>query len=134
VRKLLVSAANLNTIRASMKIGCSFLILFIALFLGGCATRPVVVLQEPTVVEAACGECKFGLKGDDCDLAIRVHGQSYFVDGVNPDLLGNAHATDGICETIRKARVTGEVKDGRFVATRFELLPVPPRCADGARD
>jgi len=111
------------------------LVLTTATVLAGCATRPSpLVLQKPTVVEAACGECKFGLKGDDCDLAIRVHGQSYFVDGVNPDLLGNAHATDGICETIRKARVTGEVKDGRFVATRFELLPVPPRSADRARD
>ena len=107
-----------------MKIGCSFLILFIALLLGGCATRPSpLVLQKPTVVEAACGECKFGLKGDDCDLAIRVHGHGYFVDGVAADALGDAHARDGICETIRKARVTGEVKGGRFVATSFELLP-----------
>ena len=95
-----------------------------AAVLVGCATRPSsLVLQKPTVVEAACGECKFGLKGDDCDLAIRVNAQSYFVDGVAADALGDAHARDGICETIRKARVTGEVKGGRFVATSFELLP-----------
>ena len=95
-----------------------------AIVLAGCATRPSpLVLQKPTVVEAACGECKFGLKGDDCDLAIRVHGHGYFVDGVAADALGDAHARDGICETIRKARVTGEVKGGRFVATSFELLP-----------
>jgi len=103
-----------------------FLTFFTALLLGGCATQPSsVALLKPTVVEAACGECKFGLKGDDCDLAIRVDGHSYFVDGVNPDSLGDAHAKDGICESIRKARVTGEVKNGRFVATSFELLPAP---------
>ena len=107
-----------------MKASHSFLIFFIALLQGGCVTGPGVAFRQPTVVEAACGECKFGLKGNDCDLAIRVDGHSYFVDGVNPDSLGNTHAQDGICETIRKARVTGEVKDGRFVATSFQLLPV----------
>jgi hypothetical protein len=106
-----------------MKTCHSILIRFTALLLGGCATRQVVALQTPTVVEAACGECKFGLKGDDCDLAIRVDGHSYFVDGINPDSLGDAHAKDGICESIRQARVTGELKHGRFVATSFGLLP-----------
>ena len=94
--------------------------------MGGCATQPSsVALLKPTVVEAACGECKFGLKGDDCDLAIRVNGRSYFVDGVNSDSLGDAHAKDGICESIRKAQVTGAVKAGRFEATSFKLLPAP---------
>ena len=100
-----------------------FLIFLIALLISGCATRPAIALSTPTVVDAACGECKFSLKGKDCDLAIRVDGHSYFVDGVNPDSLGDAHAKDGICESIRKARVTGEVKGGRFVATSFVLLP-----------
>ena len=100
----------------------------LAVGLASCATRPSsVALLKPTVVEAACGECKFGLKGDDCDLAIRFDGHSYFVNGVNPDSLGNAHATNGICETIRQARVTGAVKDGRFLATSFELLPAGAR-------
>lgn len=90
----------------------------------GCATLPSgVVLSQPTVVEASCGECKFGMKGDDCDLAIRWKGKGYFVDGVNQDSLGDAHGADGICETIRKARVTGEFRNGRFVASSFELLP-----------
>ncbi len=92
----------------------------------GCRARPPVgSIVQPIVVETACGECKFGLEGDDCDLAIRVNGHSYFVDGVNPDSLGDAHAKDGICEAIRQARVFGEVKGGRFVATSFELLPAP---------
>ena len=94
--------------------------------LAGCATPKQVVVAEPAVVEAACGECKFGLKGDGCDLAVRIGGRAYFVKGVDMDSLGDAHAAHGLCNAIRKARVTGEVKDGRFVATRFELLPPDP--------
>ena len=101
----------------------SLWVLAIALGLGSCTTRPSVALLDPTVVEAACGECKFGMKGKDCDLAVRIGAHTYFVDGVNADRLGDAHAADGICESIRKARVTGAVKGDRFVATSFELLP-----------
>ena len=36
---------------------------------------------------------------------------------------GDAHGDDGLCNCIRHARVTGEIKGGRFVATAFELLP-----------
>ena len=57
----------------------------LALILAGCATRPAVVLTKPTVVDAACGECLFSLPGKGCDLAVRVDGRSYYVDGVNMD-------------------------------------------------
>lgn len=91
--------------------------------LAGCATRTPVALTTPTVVDAACGECLFGLPGKGCDLAVRIDGRSYYVDGVNMDSLGDAHAKDGMCEVIRKAKVTGEVRNGRFMASTFELLP-----------
>lgn len=97
------------------------------LFFTGCATSKPVVLLEPTIVEAACGECLFGLKGDDCDLAVRIGGRAYFVVGTHIDQHGDAHAADGFCKAIRCARVTGEVKRGRFVATSFELLPAGSR-------
>ena len=97
------------------------------LVLVGCATQRPVAITEPTVVEAACGECLFGLKGKDCDLAVRIYGRSYFVDGAHLDGHGDAHAADGMCQVIRRARVTGEVKRGRFVATSFELLPASGR-------
>jgi hypothetical protein len=32
-------------------------------------------------------------------------------------------AADGFCNAVRRARVTGEMIDGRFVARPFELLP-----------
>jgi len=100
---------------------------FIGLLLVGCATRTPVALATPTVVDAACGECLFGLPGKGCDLAVRVEGRSYYVDGVDMDSLGDAHAKDGLCEVIRKAKVTGEVRNGRFMASTFELLPVGSR-------
>lgn len=100
-----------------------------ALLLGGlvssgCRHQPAaIVLSEPTVVEAACGECLLGLPGKSCDLAIRQGDQAWFVDGVHLDDHGDAHAADGMCQVVRKARVTGEVHRGRFKASSFTLLP-----------
>lgn len=99
-------------------------------FVSGCGPKPatteVVKLEGPTIVEAACGQCQLGLKGKKgCDLAIRHEGTSYFVDGFKmTDLGGDAHAADGLCTVVRKAKVTGQIADGRFAATTFELLPV----------
>ncbi|RYY94530.1 MAG: hypothetical protein EOO11_17690 [Chitinophagaceae bacterium] len=76
------------------------------------------------VVEASCGKCQFGMKGDDCELAVRIDGKAYLVDGSSIDRHGNAHAADGFCNAIRKAEVTGSVVNGRFKATSFTLLPV----------
>jgi hypothetical protein len=75
------------------------------------------------IVEASCGQCQFKMKGYDCDLAVRLDGKTYFVDGTSLDSHGDAHAEDGFCSVIRKAEVTGEVVDNRFKATSFKLLP-----------
>ena len=75
------------------------------------------------VVEASCGQCQFDLPGSGCDLAVRIDGESYFVDGTDIDDHGDAHASDGFCEEVRQARVSGGVQDRRFTATHFELLP-----------
>ena len=72
-------------------------------------------------VEAACGKCQFGLKSNSCDLAVRINGKSYFVDGVHIDSLGDAHAKDGMCNAIRKADVQGEIVNNRFKASYFLL-------------
>ena len=76
-------------------------------------------------VEAACGQCRFGMPGKGCDLAVRIDGQSYFVDGTDIDSHGDAHAQDGFCEAIRKAEVQGEIVNNRFNASYFMLLPEP---------
>lgn len=74
------------------------------------------------VVEAACGECQFGMEGKSCDLAVKIDGKSYFVDGTAIDDHGDAHARDGFCNRIRKAEVQGEVVNGRFKASYFKLM------------
>ena len=84
----------------------------------GCRLHPSPVLQE---VELACGECQFGMAGTNCDLAVRIGGRAYFVTGFNIDQFGDAHATNGFCNSIRPARVTGRIEHDRFVAQRVEL-------------
>lgn len=79
--------------------------------------------NEPFIAEAACGQCQFGLEGESCDLAVRIAGKAYFVDGSGIDDHGDAHASDGFCNAVRKASVQGEIIDGRFVAKLFKLLP-----------
>ncbi len=100
-----------------------------------CATDAAATLPpgvyDGAVVEASCGQCQFDLAGESCDLAIRVDGQAWFVDGTLIDDHGDAHASDGFCNAVRHARVTGKVVDGRFVASEFELLPDDDAPADG---
>ena len=75
------------------------------------------------IVDAACGQCQFAMEGHGCELAVRIDGKSYFVDGTSIDSHGDAHAKDGFCAAIRKAAVVGEIKDNRFVVSEFKLLP-----------
>ncbi len=82
------------------------------------------------VVEASCGQCQFGLKSKKgCDLAVRIDGKAYFVEGTKIDEHGDAHAEDGFCEAVRKAEVQGAVVDNKFKVTYFKLVktPEPPK-------
>ncbi|MFG0260055.1 MAG: DUF6370 family protein [Phycisphaerales bacterium JB041] len=79
-------------------------------------------IASSRTVEAACGECQFGMEGDSCDLAVRIDGVGYFVDGSGLDDHGDAHAPDGLCNAIRQAKVVGRVEGGRFHAESFELI------------
>lgn len=75
------------------------------------------------IVEASCGQCNFGLKTQKgCDLAVRINGKAYFVDGTDIDDHGDAHAKEGFCNAISKAKVTGNIVDERFKATSFKLV------------
>lgn len=79
--------------------------------------------KEVMKVQASCGECQFGLTGYSCDLAIKIDGKSYFVDGAKIDEFGNPHGKNGFCVAVRNAEVQGEIVDGRFQASYFNLLP-----------
>ena len=103
-----------------MKKIASLLFLFSVLLVNGQEKK-----EQPKVliVEASCGQCQFKMKGHGCDLAVRIDGKSYFVDGTSLDSHGDAHASDGFCAAIRNAEVTGSIVDNRFKATSFKLLP-----------
>ncbi|PVX45288.1 hypothetical protein C8C85_1073 [Flavobacterium sp. 103] len=98
----------------------TIVLLFIALISGAQEKKELLKSQ---IVEVSCGQCQFGLKGKGCDLAVRIDGKSYFVDGTKIDDHGDAHAKDGFCEAIRKAEVTGKIVNNRFQVTSFTLLP-----------
>ncbi|MDD2793905.1 MAG: DUF6370 family protein [Sediminibacterium sp.] len=74
------------------------------------------------VAEVGCGQCQLGLPGKTCDLAIRIKGKAYFVTGTDIDSHGDAHASDGFCNAVRKARVQGKLVNNKFKASSFELI------------
>ena len=108
-----------------------FFTLFFVLMLGSlcCAKTNQISEAQPVeasnarIVEASCGQCQFKMtEKRGCDLAVRIDGTPYFVDGSKMDDHGNAHAKDGLCNAIRRASVRGVVQDGRFKAESFELI------------
>jgi hypothetical protein len=97
----------------------------------GQKSDPKVSTPDPNkkiqIVETACGECQFKLSGKGCDLAVRIDGRSYFVDGTDIDSHGDAHAKDGFCNAVRKAEVQGEIVNDRFKVTYFKVLKSPEK-------
>lgn len=84
------------------------------------------------VLESACGQCKFEMKEKKgCDLAVRIDGKAYFVEGTKIDEHGDAHAADGFCEAIRKAEVQGELVNDKFKVTYFKLVKNPEPKKEG---
>ena len=103
--------------------------LIIAVLVCGCGERAADVevagvRSQAGAVEASCGQCQFGMDAPGCDLAVRLEGTPYFVDGSGIDDHGDAHGSDGLCNVIRLADVSGEIVDGRFVARSFVLRPM----------
>jgi len=109
---------------------CIVCFLFIA-SASGQKGDPKVSTPDPNkkmlIMETACGECQFKLTGKGCDLAVRIDGKSYFVDGTDIDSHGDAHAKDGFCNAVRKAEVQGEIVNDRFKVTYFKLLKSPEK-------
>lgn len=101
----------------------SLFILFIAFaFTANAQDKPAKATKiEKKQIEIACGECMFKMPGKGCDLAVRIDGTPYFVDGRSINDFGDAHADDGFCNAIRKATVSGEIVDGRFKAKSVQL-------------
>jgi hypothetical protein len=62
------------------------------------------------------------MEGHGCELAVRIDGKSYFVDGSSIDSMVCA-CQRWFCAAIRKAEVVGKVVDNKFKVTSFKLLP-----------
>ena len=104
-------------------------VISMALFAIGCGEQQTsgtgeVASLNDQVVEASCGQCLFGMGEGGCDLAVRIDGKGYFVDGTGIDDHGDSHGKDGFCSVIRRAKVTGKVENDRFMVKDFELLPL----------
>jgi hypothetical protein len=106
-----------------MKTILSLLLIFTAFTVSAQTTGTLDSTKKVMNVQASCGKCKFGLAGKTCELAVKINGKSYYVDGTSIDNFGDAHADDGFCKTVRNAQVQGEVVNGKFKATYFALLP-----------
>ena len=88
----------------------------------GCNAKGSKHLSGETV-PAACGLCIFKMEGlRGCHWAIEVDGKYYLAEGVLPQS-HQPHGPDGMCNMPRQAVVDGDLLNGKFVATRFDLKP-----------
>ena len=80
--------------------------------------------ENSVIAEVSCGQCQFDLHTQGgCDLAIRLDGKAYFMDGADIDDFGDAHdEKTGFCEVIRKAEVSGKLENNRYKATSIKLI------------
>lgn len=99
------------------------ILLSVILFLAACGS--INKSNEPIsgIYDVSCGQCNYNMTGDVCELAIKINGHFYYVEGTRLHDHGDAHAEDGLCTVERKANVHGQLKKGVFVAESFELLP-----------
>jgi hypothetical protein len=62
------------------------------------------------------------MKAPGCPLAIKMDDKFYLVEGTKIDDHGDAHADDGFCNAIKKAKVQGTVEGDKFKVTYFEIV------------
>jgi monofunctional biosynthetic peptidoglycan transglycosylase len=84
--------------------------------------------REPVVetgpAKAGCATCVFHMKGvEGCKLAVEIDSRHYLVNGSDIDDHGDAHVSDGLCNTARRAKVKGRIPGDGFIAEEFCLLP-----------
>jgi hypothetical protein len=97
-------------------------ILILSVFiLASCKTEIKINVEEAAI---ACGQCMFELDSENgCSLAVKVLDKAYFVDGFDIDAFGDAHdVAKGFCNVERKAKIAGILENGRFKASRIEML------------
>ncbi|AMA50595.1 MULTISPECIES: DUF6370 family protein [Flavobacterium] len=100
------------------------LFLTIILFIFSLSAQEKKEKLKDQEVDASCGLCQFGTKDKDCILTIRYQNKVYTVVGSHIDDHGDAHASNGFCNTIRKAKVSGTLHQGKFLAKKFNLTQI----------
>ena len=94
-----------------------FLSIFVLLF--SCNTKEEINQNA----EISCGQCQFKLEADGCDLAVKIDNKAYFVEGFGIDDFGDAHDENkGFCNVIRKGKISGKIKEGKFIASSIKLI------------
>ena len=100
-------------------------VIFSGLAIGQTKTPHISTLDSTKKIikgEIACGQCQFHLKGVGCNLAVKINGKAYFVDGAGIDDFGDAHEKDGFCNAASKAEVQGKVVNNLFQATYIKVI------------
>ena len=76
-------------------------------------------------VIASCGKCNLGQYGyKKCNMSIRIGQMIYEVVSYEYNH-SIAHESDGICNVLRIAYVSGRIKSGKFYADQFQLIGNP---------
>ena len=76
-------------------------------------------------VIASCNKCNLGnFNNEKCGMAIAIDKNIYEVKGYSHDHR-KAHYKDGICNTLRIAHVSGNIKGDNFIAESFILMDRP---------
>lgn len=90
----------------------------LAVALAGCGGSSLPSAIAEGTVEIGCGACIYGMEGvKGCVTFAKIGDTPYVVTGAELD----AHSS-GLCESAKKAEVVGEVRDGKFVASKIELV------------
>lgn len=78
---------------------------------------------ENKIVQTGCGMCMFKVESaKGCGVYAKIDDRFYEVMGVDKKVVGTGHEADGYCEVTKKARVSGEIKKGKFYATSFKYI------------
>lgn len=77
------------------------------------------------IVDASCGQCQFNSdEQKGCDLAIKIDDKVYWVKNTGIDDHGDSHASNGFCNAVRKAKVSGIIKNDNLYASSFSLVNI----------
>jgi len=99
-------------------------LLFIIAFISFAVSAKAQEKVKTYKVLTSCGQCNFNMNSPTgCALAVQIGGKNYWVDGSSVSDHGDEHASDGLCETVRKAEVKGTIKGKRITVTSFKLIP-----------